>query len=320
MREIVLPNSAAIRAPGHAVGGADWTIHQGSTAIRFHPNWCYLQPWVLAALASWGQRQLSGGGAITVENDRRAAYAWRFGLHEFLGFEPERLPEEHEEAGRFLSLRAIATSADLSALLADLVPLLHLGDEPERARAVQYAMSEMVTNTIEHSASVAGAVVCAQFYPGKTPDSRRYVSIGIADTGRGVRTSLATNYPDLESDEEAVLKALEPGVTGAVSGMYGSVDNAGAGLFITRRLCAATWSYFGLYSGDAFFVTSIAERPPSDLQLVRTVAPFPGTVVCVELDVRRDADFAAMLASARTAFGRGSDEQRAELERRVRFT
>jgi hypothetical protein len=146
MREIVLPNSAAIRAPGHAVGGADWTIHQGSTAIRFHPNWCYLQPWVLAALASWGQRQLSGGGAITVENDRRAAYAWRFGLHEFLGFEPERLPEEHEEAGRFLSLRAIATSADLSALLADLVPLLHLGDEPERARAVQYAMSEMVTN------------------------------------------------------------------------------------------------------------------------------------------------------------------------------
>jgi hypothetical protein len=61
------------------------------------------------------------------------------------------------------------------------------------------------------------------------------VSLGIADTGRGVLTSLRGKY-QLTSSADAVLKAMEPGVSGAVQGMYGSSDNAGAGLFVTRRL------------------------------------------------------------------------------------
>jgi anti-sigma regulatory factor (Ser/Thr protein kinase) len=229
------------------------------------------------------------------------------------------MPEPHEEAGRFVPLRAVHDTAGLSALLADIVPLLHLSDEPEQAKAVQYAMSEMVRNTLEHSGSPEGAIVCAQLYPGERLSSRRYVSIGIADAGQGVRSSLRSNYPGLASDREAVLKAMEPGVTGAVQGMYGASNNAGAGLFITRRLSAASRGYFGLYSGGAFFRSSIANRPRPDEALVLDVPAFPGTVVCVELDIDADADFAAMLASARSAFG-SAEVERTDVERRVVFT
>ena len=41
--------------------------------------------------------------------------------------------------------------------------------------------------------------------------------------------------------------------------------------------------------------------------------------MCVEVDLSEDADFAAMLAAARTAFGHGTQAERGQVERRVRF-
>ena len=189
---------------GYTLSRADWTIHQGTTVVEFNRSWSYVQPWVWAALAVWGREQVAAGGTVEVVNGDRAAYAWRFGLHDYFAFAPGSLPHEHEETGRFIALRSIANSADLSGLLADIVPLLHLAEKPEEAKAVQYAVSEMVRNTLEHSFAPNGAVMCAQLYPGRTATSRRYVSIGVADAGQGVRRSLSLNYPELTSDREAV--------------------------------------------------------------------------------------------------------------------
>ena len=40
--------------------------------------------------------------------------------------------------------------------------------------------------------------------------------------------------------------------SGAVKSYYGTSDNAGAGLFYTRRLAATARGQFALISGDAF--------------------------------------------------------------------
>lgn len=318
VRLIEVPNAAAIRQAGSFLRNKDWKLRTEDPAIiRFHPSYCHMQPWVLAALSAWSTEFRRRGGEIRIENEDRAAYGWRFGLAEFLGVSNPVSVTEHEESGRFVALRRIQNSQDLSGLLASLVALLHLSAEPEHAKAVQYAVSEMVRNTLEHSESESGAVVAAQLYAGKR-SRRRYVSIGIADTGVGVRETISRNYV-VNSHEEAILKAIQPGVTGAVQGEFGSSENAGAGLFITRRVAAATNGYFGIASGSALFRSSIAKKKRRDEELVDSISFFPGTIVCVEIGLGEEADFGAILESTRAAFT-GRVRRQDRRQGRVRFT
>jgi hypothetical protein len=62
----------------------------------------------------------------------------RFGLSKYLHVQPTVLVTPHEEAGRFVALRTIRTADEHAALMADVVTLLHLSDEPEQAKAAQY--------------------------------------------------------------------------------------------------------------------------------------------------------------------------------------
>jgi anti-sigma regulatory factor (Ser/Thr protein kinase) len=242
-------------------------------------------------------------------------YAWRFGLAEYLGIDPPANVSEHEEAGRFVPLRTIKTADDLTKLLSDIVTLLHV--DKESSKAVMYAMSEMVRNTLEHSRTRDGAVVCAQSYAGDR--GRRYVSIGVADTGIGIRLSLGSNHPTL-TDRAALIEAIKPGVSGAQQGPFGSSDNAGAGLFITRRLSQATDGYFAVGSGDALFRTSKAAVRPSDDRLVIDISRFGGTLVCVEIGLDHEGDFAGTFAEARAAFSSQLTTAGIEVSKRVRFS
>jgi len=314
---IFVPNAAVVRSAQNFLRPATWPLGRGTTEVEFHPRYCHMQPWVLAALGAWGIEYRSAGGEITVTNAERAAYGWRFGLADYFGIPSPVVTQQHEESGRFVALRTIKTSADLADLLASIVTLLHLADEPQDARAVLYIMSEMVRNVLEHSESPHGAVVAAQYYPPRRT-GRRYVSIGVADAGVGVRKTLSRNY-SVASHGDALLKAIQPGVTGAVPGQYGSADNAGAGLAMTRSMAGATQGYFALASGSAMFRTSLAQRKPPDHQLVKEIGFFPGTIVCVEIELREDSDFTAVLGTARGAFGEAIQGS-SEAVKKVRFS
>ena len=124
---------------------------------------------------------------------------------------PERTTRS-SRAGRYIPLRQIRGTNDLRLLFADIVPLLHLDGAPEQAQAVQYSVSEMVRNVLEHSQSPDGAVAAAELYQA-TDWRQAHVSIGIADCGSGIRRSLSRNFPEIESDRDAVLTAVKPGTT-----------------------------------------------------------------------------------------------------------
>ncbi len=300
--EIFVPNNGGgIRAARNFLGNVDWSTGPHDRIVRFHPGFCFMQPWSIAALAAWALDHREQGGSIRIENADTSGlgYTWRMGLAEYFGVLTPVGFQEHEEAGRFISLRTIVRRDDLADLLSSLVALLHVIDAA--AESVLYAMSEMVRNALEHSFS-RGAVVCAQRYPGS--DTREeYVSLGIADTGRGVRASLQGKYY-VPSSADAVVKAIEPGVSGALGGMYGSSDNAGAGLFVTRHLSQATHRYFALASGDAMFRNSTAKKPPPDEKLVFPIAPYAGTVVCVEIGLSSRFDYSLILRDAWASLGR----------------
>jgi anti-sigma regulatory factor (Ser/Thr protein kinase) len=314
---IQVPNAAAVRQASSFLSGPDWRLNGETRNISFHPGYCHMQPWALAAIAAWALEFRKTGGEIRVENAERAQYGWRLGLADYLGIDNPMQVTEHEESGRFVPLRTIKTSDDLAELLASLAALLHLSSKPEIAKAVMYAMSEMVRNTLEHSESRHGAVVAAQLYAGKATRNP-YVSIAVVDSGVGVRKTIQRNYR-VESHRDALLKAIEPGVTGSSRELYGASDNAGAGLFITRRFASATQHYFMLASGDAMFRTSIAKRKLRDEHLVKGISFYPGTIVSVEIGIQEGADFTEILSLAREAFGMKMNRRRDELSTRVKF-
>jgi hypothetical protein len=192
---------------------------------------------------------------IEVENvfGRHSNYAARMKLFQHFGIDQYTVLEEHEEAGRFLPIEQVRSQSELESVIGNVSALLHLDTEPDALAAVQYCVSELIRNVLEHSQSSEGAYVCAQRYLNKNP---KRVSIAVADCGLGITQHIGQVHRQaLRDDALALSLAMTPGVSGAhKAGIDGfSPDNAGAGLFITRAIAKATGGYFVLQSGRAAF-------------------------------------------------------------------
>jgi len=120
---------------------------------------------------------------------------------------------------------------------------------------------------------------------------------------------------------------MQPGVTGAIPGIYGTADNAGAGLFITRSIAKGTGGYFLMYSGKAAYrlrrtksaskqivlFLDAFDEPKRDLW--RFDSAWNGTVVVVEIRTDRIADFQGFFQWIRKQM-----PSRLHTLRKIRFT
>jgi len=316
---IEIPNEASVHALRSFLARNHYFPHDASGFdISFHPRFVYLQPFALSMLAAWGDHWAAKGVPIRCQGVNAAGidYAWRMGLFGFLRVEHTPQRAAHEEAGRFIPLRKITTGTDVAAFLADVAPLLH---RPEHVQAVQYCLSETIRNVLEHAGG-APAFASAQYYP-----TARRVSIGVADCGIGILRSLAT-YREFASDGEAQLAALRPGITGARPGMYGPPDNAGVGLFFTKSIAKASHEYFAIYSGSAAYrLRRVRDREEFRLNvnpvhdrhdLYEGLPSWLGTVVAVDIGVRRIRSFEATMSAIREAISPEGEDAR---KPRVRF-
>lgn len=159
-------------------------------------------------------------------------------------------------------------SGVLEARAAALARILSNPYSPVLHEALTYALRELFRNVLEH-AMTPEIWVCGMSWP-----KRDYVQVAILDEGRGVRSSLRDNAEFVfATDQEAIAKALEPGVTrnkGKSQTMaaverwadeghelpLSFFENAGYGLYMLSRLCreagqfliASTSSYLGYIS------------------------------------------------------------------------
>jgi hypothetical protein len=245
------------------------------------------------------------------------------GLFPFLGCEAPEQIKPHEPAGRFIPLTQIRTSTELSSFIVDMVPLLHASRE--EVQPIQYVISELVRNVIEHSSSPNGATLCAQYYK-----NTRRLALGVVDTGIGIRASLANNYAPA-SDLAAVMLALRPGVTGTTRGAYGSENNAGAGLFFTKSIACASDNFFLLASGTGAFkllgtpaaqaTIVIQGRPESDYHREFDDLPgWPGTVVGIDVAIEKGRTFAQLLTEIRNVYGIDRQGSRGRNRKEPRFS
>jgi hypothetical protein len=171
---------------------------------------------------------------------------------------------------------------------------------------------------MEHSRSDDGAIVAAELYP-EDADGPSRVSIAVADGGIGIRRSIERNY-EVSTDAESILTAIKPGTTGAVPGLYGTTENAGAGLFFTRRMARTTGGRFAVISGDALFLSAPeAGGDDDDDVLLTAISPYPGTVIAIEVGIEARFDLTDFLADAGEAFYARS-ERASRRSSRARFT
>lgn len=303
MPKLVIPNSVALQnVRAFIAENRPFDKDSSEAILEFHPQWVYMEPVALAMAAAWGTWAKRCGFPLRAVNlGRKTAYAARMKLFEHLGIELDLRWEEREAAGRFVPLTQVKTSKDVSGVIGDISALLHLSEDPETLSAVQYCVSELLRNVIEHSGSLDGAFVCAHRYAESEPHR---VTIAVADCGQGIAAHLGRAYPAAsESDELALGLAMRPGVTGALAGQYGTPDNAGAGLFITRSIAKGSGGYFFLLSGSAAYRLRRARNEDEMTELYfdaydeprhdrySFVTPWLGTVVSVEIRTEKIGDY-----------------------------
>ncbi|MCX6554290.1 MAG: hypothetical protein NTZ12_04635 [Candidatus Aminicenantes bacterium] len=275
--------------------------------VTFNEKWTAVHPLVLsmttAILLSGKLRNTSIINKCPAA--RSTPYLQRMGLFNNLSTIPQTHITEHESSGRFIPLTQLKNSNDLTKFITDIVPLLHAS--PTQVRPIQYVISELVRNVIEHAQSPIGAIVCAQYFK----KSGR-ISIGVADAGIGIRQSMFYFYPT-SNDLEAIRLALRPGITGTTSKYGGTEENGGAGLFFTKSIAKVGRNHFVIISGNALYklrhdpllqeTVFLYADPFQDIHTKSSDIPiWQGTAVGIDINIDSHQNFEELLKLIQKAY------------------
>lgn len=315
-----LPNSAFIGNINSFLGSFDPSEPE-KLEITANKKWISVHPAVISMTAALGLTVDRKNISCEPFEAKSRHYFERMGLFKLLGVTSGIKIVEHEPAGRFIPLTQIRNSAELTNLISEMVPLLHL--ESVQAEPIKYVVAELVRNVSEHSLSPHGAIICAQYYP-----DTKTIRLGIADTGVGIRRTISQSYAT-SKDISAIKLALLPGITGTTTKIGGTETNAGAGLFFIKSIAKVGRNFFMLYSGDALYKLLRTEQdrpvrlypdPEKDKHSEKENLPYwHGTVVGVDISLEQEADFTTLLSLIRKAYSEGVKERRKLRYKKARF-
>jgi hypothetical protein len=163
----------------------------------------------------------------------------------------------------------------------------------EYEKTLRYVLSEILYNTMEHGRAYRNHAgeqevripSIMQFNWYRKSNSIKFI---VADLGIGVKRHLEQAYPGSDSDAEALLKAIQPQVSGTFgqTGNYTGKDNAGMGLYISSNIVRRLRAQMYLVSGDGLLHIS-----PKDTTTKTLESRWPGTFVYGEIDLGRDKTF-----------------------------
>jgi anti-sigma regulatory factor (Ser/Thr protein kinase) len=312
-----IPNSAFLGNINHFLTGFDPT-QPDRLEISANPKWISVHPVVLCMIAAIGKPVRPENISCEIVA-RSGHYLKRMGLYDFLGIDFGMRVEEHEPAGRFIPLTQIRTSDDLTRFLTDMVPLLHL--DPPYVQPIQYTISELVRNVLEHAYATEGAIVAAQYFK-----KSNTIRMGIVDTGIGIKESISDSYP-VTTDVDGIQLALTPGITGTTRKLGGSEQNAGAGLFFIKTIAYFNRDPFVIYSGAAMY--KLLKRPKGNIILradpfadrhsKETNLPcWKGVVVGIDIGLDNTQHFASVLESVQEFYFQDLKQRKKAKYRRLK--
>jgi len=167
--------------------------------------------------------------------------------------------------------------ADFSFQTASMLAAEFSGGLPAGVTAkIADCIDEIVLNALGHSESPTGCVVVGQAFPGQDA-----IEAAIVDLGITIRGHLSRQFPVLATDEKAIIRAVEEGVTGTPPGKVNRLGdpNSGVGLSDLKGFVEATDGELSILSGSALvtFGVKAGSQP-------LTGRPFPGTLVNVRFN------------------------------------
>jgi len=320
---IHLPNSAFLGNIDSFLRSFDPSLPD-ELIITSNNKWVSVHPMVIAMVAALGKDISPDKIKVEAFEARSKHYFERIGLFKFLGKDSGISITVHDPSGRFIPLTKIKNSTQQTKFLTEMIPLLHLADNPKQAEPIQYIVGELVRNVIEHSQAKDGAIVCAQYYK-----KSNTIRIGIVDGGVGIKKTINKSHA-ASDDFEALRLALMPGITGTTSREGGTAENAGAGLFFIKSIAHVNRDFFLIYSGTAMFKLlkrssdeeiSLQSNPINDRHSKQKGLPYwNGTVVGIDIALDDTQEFSVLLDLIRNIYSTSIRERRKEKYRKPRFT
>jgi len=276
----------------------------------------FIEPWALVQFVAYGlwvrnQLQLP----VRAETDPANAanrYVRTMGIDHVL--QTGESTPAWDESTQNTGLHVLRTHADVKRFV-ESAARLGGGPTAESIDALKYGMAELGRNVVQHATSPTGGVAIAQFFP-----EARTVQISISDRGRGLRSSLERNYPELRTDVEAAKLAVLPHSSGAPElplriqykdelGPYSTPENAGLGLFFCKEIAWRARGAFWLASKTALLGVT-GDDQAAQHRVYRRINPWDGTSVTMHFPVEGIVDFAGLLSvcqnlsrAARTSSG-----------------
>ncbi|MDQ1340437.1 MAG: hypothetical protein QG567_1594 [Campylobacterota bacterium] len=164
-------------------------------------------------------------------------------------------------------------SSHLAEIMSKNFTKLSSDDTKDLKDYLQYLFIELMNNVADHAHSEVGGYVMAQYYP-----INKKIQFAVADRGVGFLSNLKLKF-SVETEEEAIYKALEKGVTATLQKMYGHEKNAGFGLYAMFEILKMTGGRFVIISND-----TLLRYENGSLQSKKLDNHWRGVVVAFEFD------------------------------------
>jgi len=149
---------------------------------------------------------------------------------------------------------------------------------------IQYMFTEIMNNVADHSHSRVGGYAMAQYYP-----QLKKIQFAVSDCGVGFLKNIKLKFPDINSEDDAIKKALKKGVTATKATMYGSQKNAGYGLYAMQEILKLTDGNFCIISND-----TMVRSKNGEIESKRLSTKWNGTVIAFEFmesNINYDMDY-----------------------------
>lgn len=184
-------------------------------------------------------------------------------------------PDNYEKSDtvhdRHVAAHRFADFAGQQRLVNDFVDIVmrHLRMGRRVITALEWCVNEITENVLRHADCREGGIVQVSTFS----DARR-VTIGVADSGRGILASMREGHSSLQTDRQAIEEAVKSGAT------RDPKNGQGNGIAGTMGIAKASGGSFAITSGRAALVVSEPRvKPYGRARHLR----FPGTFVYAEI-------------------------------------
>jgi hypothetical protein len=244
----------------------------------------HLKSYSLACIAAVGARGGKEIHLVLPENPTCREHCLRHGVHKWFNISPSETVSAKRRSIPIQQLRIPDGPGDFSRKAmavwkAELGNQLSVGLEP----TLQSHLDELIMNALGHSNSPVGCFVIGQGYP-----HSGVLELCVLDLGVTIRSHLTKNpkYAAFNTDENAIKKAMELGVTGTLPGSYNLLGepNSGVGLATLHEFCETGNCSINVISGES----CVCFLPTGETYPRRLKRHFAGTLVDVKFYTREE--------------------------------